>query len=106
MVDSRTVIDQFSEIKTILDQYSQHKLHVDEEIIVTFIVDKLPPTGKNFWNNLKLKKESITLEELGNHLHIEDLRKESKEEMSKINVVEENMANMSLDSRKKKRSSA
>ena len=43
MVDSRTVMDQFSEIKTILDQHTQHKLHLDEEIIVTSIVAKLPP---------------------------------------------------------------
>ncbi|KAK2996869.1 hypothetical protein RJ639_024854 [Escallonia herrerae] len=86
MVDGRSVMEQFNEIKSILDRYSQHKLALDEFIVVTSIIDKLPPSWKNFRNNLKHRKEDINLDELGTHLRIEeDLRKEEK-----FMVVEQN----------------
>ncbi|KAK3004098.1 hypothetical protein RJ639_019443 [Escallonia herrerae] len=93
MVDGRSVMEQFNEIKSILDRYSQHKLALDEFIVVTSIIDKLPPSWKNFRNSLKHHKEDINLDELGTHLRIEeDLRKEEKsksEGVSKILAVEE-----------------
>ncbi|KAK3017688.1 hypothetical protein RJ639_004055 [Escallonia herrerae] len=79
MVDGRSVMEQFNVIKSILDRYSQHKLALDEFIVVTSIIDKLPPSWKNFKNSLKHRKEDINLDELGTHLRIEeDLRKEEK----------------------------
>ncbi|KAK2997702.1 hypothetical protein RJ639_025674 [Escallonia herrerae] len=86
MVDGRSVMEQFNEIKSILDRYSQHKLALVEFIVVTSIIDKLPPSWKNFRNSLKHRKEDINLDELGTHLRIEeDLRKEEK-----FMVVEQN----------------
>ncbi|KAK2996188.1 hypothetical protein RJ639_029544 [Escallonia herrerae] len=79
MVDGRSVMKQFNEIKTILDHYSQHKLALDEFIMITSIIDKLPPSWKNFRNSLKHRKEDINLDELGTHLRIEEnLCKEEK----------------------------
>ncbi|KAK3006750.1 hypothetical protein RJ639_015521 [Escallonia herrerae] len=79
MLDGRSVMEQFNEIKSILDRYSQHKLALDEFIVITSIIDKLPPSWKNFRNSLKHHKEDINLDELGTHLRIEeDLRKEEK----------------------------
>ncbi|KAK3013497.1 hypothetical protein RJ639_010316 [Escallonia herrerae] len=93
MVDGRSVMEQFNEIKSILDRYSQHKLALDEFIVVTSIIDKLSPSWKNFRNSLKHRKEDINLDKLGTHLQIEeDLRKEEKfksEGISKILAVEE-----------------
>ena len=106
MIDSRSVMEQFNELKNILDHFTQYKLKMDEPIIVTTIIDKLPPSWKNVRNGLKHKKEDLTLEELGNHLQIEeDLRKESKDEsFSKIHAVEEGESSKkpSQDSRKRK----
>ncbi|KAK3034779.1 hypothetical protein RJ639_032292 [Escallonia herrerae] len=79
MVDGRSVMEQFNEIKSILDRYSHHKLALDEFIVVISIIDKLPPSWKNFRNSLKHRKEDINLDELGTHLRIEeDLCKEEK----------------------------
>ncbi|KAK3023731.1 hypothetical protein RJ639_042741 [Escallonia herrerae] len=64
MVDDMSVMEQFNEIKSILDRYSQHKLALDEFIVVTSIIDKLPPSWKNFRNSLKHRKEDINLDEL------------------------------------------
>ncbi|KAK3011156.1 hypothetical protein RJ639_011100 [Escallonia herrerae] len=89
----RSVMEQFNEIKTILDRYSQHKLALDELIVVTSIIDKLPPSWMNFRNGLKHHKEDMNLDELGTHVRIEeDLRKEEKsknEGVSKILTLEE-----------------
>ncbi|KAK3039631.1 hypothetical protein RJ639_027222 [Escallonia herrerae] len=81
----RSVMEQFNEIKSILDRYSQHKLALDEFIVVTSIIDKLPPSWKNFKNSLKHRKEDINLDELGTHLRIEeDLRKEEKSKSEEV----------------------
>src|SRR6185295_6334688 len=96
MVDSRPVMEQFNEILRILGQYAQHKLNMDEPISVSSIIDKLPPSWKEFKKMLKHKKEGISLVELGSHLRIEEglrLQEKAKEQetlnSSSVNMVEE-----------------
>ncbi|KAK0581065.1 hypothetical protein LWI29_009567 [Acer saccharum] len=72
MVDSRRVVEQFHEIRHILNQFSKHKMNMDESVIVSAIIDKLPPSWKNYKRSFKHKKEDVTLEELGQHLRIEE----------------------------------
>ncbi|GKG14132.1 hypothetical protein Tco_0353732, partial [Tanacetum coccineum] len=45
---------------------------MDEAIQVTCIIDKLPPSWKNFKHTLKHKKEELTLIEFGIHHSIEE----------------------------------
>ncbi|KAK9168789.1 hypothetical protein Syun_000929 [Stephania yunnanensis] len=45
---------------------------MDETIVVSSIIDKLPPSLKEFKRTLKHKKEDITLDELANHLRVEE----------------------------------
>ncbi|KAF7844400.1 Retrovirus-related Pol polyprotein from transposon TNT 1-94 [Senna tora] len=45
---------------------------MDESIIVSSIIDKLPSSWKNFKKNLKHKKDDISLEQLENHLGLEE----------------------------------
>ncbi|KAK3017208.1 hypothetical protein RJ639_007763 [Escallonia herrerae] len=100
MVDGRSVMEQFNEIKSILDRYSQHKLALDEFIVVTSIIDKLPPSWKNFRNNLKHRKEDINLDELGTHLRIEeDLRKEEKSKSEGVELIFNRLDDLEVDSR-------
>ncbi|KAK0599632.1 hypothetical protein LWI29_007129 [Acer saccharum] len=94
MVDSRRVVEQFHEIRHILNQFSQHKMNMDESVIVSAIIDKLPPSWKDYKRSLKHKKEDVTLEELGQHLRIEEeYRINSVDEQvnssSKVHMVEE-----------------
>ncbi|XP_073225656.1 uncharacterized protein [Cicer arietinum] len=72
MVDSKSVMEQMHEIERILNNYKQHKMHMDETIIVSSIIDKLPPSWKDFKKSMKHKKEDISLEQLGNHLRLEE----------------------------------
>lgn len=72
MIDSRPVMEQYHEMLRILGQFAQHNLKMDEAISVAVIIDKLPPSWKDFKHTLKHKKEELTLVQLGSHLRIEE----------------------------------
>ncbi|XP_010521498.1 PREDICTED: uncharacterized protein LOC104800401 [Tarenaya hassleriana] len=72
MVDVRPVMEQFHELQRILSSFTQHELKMDETIMVSSIVDKLPPSWKDVKRSLKHRKEDMTLEQLGSHLRIEE----------------------------------
>ncbi|ESQ45627.1 hypothetical protein EUTSA_v10010962mg, partial [Eutrema salsugineum] len=96
MSDSRPVMEQYNELLRILGQFTQHNMKMDESISVSSIIDKLPPSWKDFKHMLKHKKEELSLVQLGSHLRIEEsLRaqeggKPNKEVgTSSINMMEE-----------------
>ncbi|GJV64833.1 zinc finger, CCHC-type containing protein [Tanacetum coccineum] len=72
MVDTRPVMEQYHEMLRILGQYTQHNLMMDEAISVAVIIDKLPPSWKEFKHDLKHKKKELNLVQLGSHLRIEE----------------------------------
>ncbi|KAM0014109.1 putative RNA-directed DNA polymerase [Helianthus debilis subsp. tardiflorus] len=72
MVDDRPVMEQYNELLHILGQYTQHNLYMDESISVSSIIDKLPPSWKDFKHTLKHQKEELTLVQLGSHIRIEE----------------------------------
>lgn len=47
MVDNRPVMEQLHEIEYILNNYKQRKMHMDETIIASYIIDKLSPSCKD-----------------------------------------------------------
>ena len=72
MVDTRPVMEQYHEMLRILGQFTQHNLKMDESISVAVIMDKLPPSWKDFKHTLKHNKEDLNLVQLGSHLRIEE----------------------------------
>ncbi|GJX27995.1 zinc finger, CCHC-type containing protein [Tanacetum coccineum] len=72
MVDSRPVMEQYNELFRILGQYTQHGLKMDESISVSSIIDKLPPSWKDFKHTLKHGKDDLSLVQFGSHLCIEE----------------------------------
>ncbi|XP_073220042.1 uncharacterized protein [Cicer arietinum] len=72
MVDNKSIMEQMHEIERILNNYKQHQMHMDETIIVSCIIDKLPPPWKDLKKSMKHKKNDISLKQLGNHLHLEE----------------------------------
>ncbi|GKE19619.1 hypothetical protein Tco_1427196 [Tanacetum coccineum] len=53
-------------------KFTQHKMNMDESILFSFIIDKLPPSWKDFKHTLKHLKEELTLVELCSHLRINE----------------------------------
>ncbi|KAL3507093.1 hypothetical protein ACH5RR_032475 [Cinchona calisaya] len=61
MVDGKHVMEQLYEIG-LLNNFKQYKMNMDETIIISSIIDKLPPSWKDFKRSLKHKKEDISPE--------------------------------------------
>nr|KAJ0207190.1 hypothetical protein LSAT_V11C500269530 [Lactuca sativa] len=96
MIDSRPVMEQYHEMLRILGQFAQHNLKMDEAIVVPIIIDKLPPSWKDFKHNLKHNKEELNLTQLGSHLRIEEsLRTQELDNNPKVkNQVRSSSVNM------------
>ncbi|GKC91245.1 zinc finger, CCHC-type containing protein [Tanacetum coccineum] len=72
MVDSRLVMENFNELLRTLRQYTQPGLKIDESISISSVIDKLPPSWKDFKNTLKHGKDDLSLVQLGSHLRIKE----------------------------------
>ncbi|GJZ27723.1 ribonuclease H-like domain-containing protein [Tanacetum coccineum] len=51
---------------------TQHGLKMDESISISSVIDKLPPSWKDFKHTLKHGKDDLSLVQLGSHLRIEE----------------------------------
>nr|GEW01368.1 zinc finger, CCHC-type [Tanacetum cinerariifolium] len=92
--DSRPVLEQYNKLIGILGRFTQHKMNMDESIQVSCIIDKLPPSWKDFKHTLKHLNEELTLIELGNHLHIEEsLRVQDSDKPKGNNVIGPSVVN-------------
>ncbi|GJR29737.1 hypothetical protein Tco_1105969 [Tanacetum coccineum] len=88
MTNSRPIMEQYNKLLGILGRFTQHKMNIDEAIRVSYIIDKLSPSWKDFKHTLKHKKEELTLVELGSHLRIEkSLRMQDSDKPKGNNVV-------------------
>nr|GEX95604.1 zinc finger, CCHC-type [Tanacetum cinerariifolium] len=83
MVDSRHVMEQFNELLRILGQYTQHGLKMDESVYVSRVIDKLPPSWKDFKHSWKHGKDDVSLIQRGSHLRIEESLKAHKSDKGK-----------------------
>ncbi|CAM8905678.1 unnamed protein product [Rhodiola kirilowii] len=72
MVDSIPVMEQYNELMCILGQFTQHNMKMDDSILVSSIIDKLPPSWKDFKHTLKHKMEALSLEPLGGELRVRE----------------------------------
>ncbi|KAL0318257.1 UNVERIFIED_CONTAM: hypothetical protein Scaly_2850200 [Sesamum calycinum] len=100
MIDSRPVMEQYNELLHILGQFSQHSLMMDEAISVLSVIDKLPPSWKDFKHTLKHQKEELSLVQLGSHLPIEEsLRAQENDKPKGKDVVGSSSVNMVEDRR-------
>ncbi|GKE13660.1 zinc finger, CCHC-type containing protein, partial [Tanacetum coccineum] len=103
MVDSRSVMGQYHELLRILGQYTQHGLFMDESISVSSIIDKLPPSWKNFKHMLKHNKDELSLVQLGSHFRIEEtLRMEENRIGKGKDISGSSSVNMVKDDENKK----
>ncbi|KAK2999045.1 hypothetical protein RJ639_024464 [Escallonia herrerae] len=95
MVDSKTVISQVQEFQLILHDIHEEGMVLGESFQVAALIEKLPPTWKDFKNYLKHKRKEIKLEDLIVRLRIEEDNRQSKKKAgnyhqeAKANVVEQ-----------------
>ncbi|KAK3029035.1 hypothetical protein RJ639_040087 [Escallonia herrerae] len=83
MVDSKTVISQVQEFKLILHNIHAEGMVLGESFQVAALIEKLPPTWKDFKNYLKHKRKEIKLEDLIVRLRIEEDNRQSEKKAGK-----------------------
>ncbi|KAI5437110.1 Methylsterol monooxygenase 2-2 [Lathyrus oleraceus] len=84
---------------------------MDETIFVSSIIDKLPPSWKDFKHNLKHGKDELSLIQLGSHLRIEESLRAQEDDKGKgkeiagpsVNMVKEGGKNGNNKTKGKKR---
>nr|GEV94668.1 zinc finger, CCHC-type [Tanacetum cinerariifolium] len=112
MTDSRPVLEQYNELLGILGRFTQHKMNMGKSIKVSCIIDKLPPSWKDFKYTLKHLKEELTLIKLGSHLHIKESPRAQDNDKSKgnnvagpsdVNMVEHNSSSRNNDKKGKRK---
>ncbi|KAL7598931.1 hypothetical protein Lser_V15G26067 [Lactuca serriola] len=89
MDDESSVTEQYNELLGIYGQFKLHRMNMDESIIVSTIIDKLPPSWKDFKHNLKHQKDELSLVQLASHIRIEEslrAKESDKSEKSKGKV--------------------
>ena len=96
MVDSKTVLSQVQELQVILHEIHAEGMSVRESFQVAAIIEKLPPSWKDFKNYLKHKRKEMWLEDLIVRLRIEEDNRSSERAVgnhymeSKANFEEHN----------------
>ncbi|KAK3037053.1 hypothetical protein RJ639_031770 [Escallonia herrerae] len=94
IVDSKTVISQVQEFQLILHDIHAEGMVLGESFQVAALIEKLPPTWKDFKNYLKHKRKEMKLEDLIVRLRIEEDNRQSEKKAgnyhleAKANVVE------------------
>ncbi|GKA17188.1 zinc finger, CCHC-type containing protein [Tanacetum coccineum] len=74
---------------------------MDESIFVSSIIDKLPPSWKDFKHTLKHGKDDLSLVQLGSHLRIEESLKAQDSDKGKGKEVGGPSVNMTEEGKKK-----
>ncbi|VFQ63211.1 unnamed protein product [Cuscuta campestris] len=96
MVDSRSVMEQYHELVRMLGQFNLHGMKQDECISVSNVIDKLPPSWKDYKRELKHNKDDLSLVQLSTHIRIEESVRAQESNKSKdvagpsyVNMVED-----------------
>ncbi|XP_073130832.1 uncharacterized protein [Henckelia pumila] len=103
MIDTKMVMSQVEEIQIIIHYLLAEGMEVNESFQVASIIEKLPPSWKNFKNYLKHKRKEVKLEELIVRLRIEEDNRKTKSIPHKRKLEDESKANLAESSHNHKR---
>ena len=70
MNDASLIIEQFNKLEKILNHSKLNDMNVDETIVVSSIIDKLPPSKIEFNRSLKHEAEDIALNDLAKSISL------------------------------------
>ncbi|MBM1124204.1 hypothetical protein JQN44_27390, partial [Klebsiella pneumoniae] len=78
MVDEKSVIEQVEELQLIYHKLDAKGLVINEHFQVAIMIEKLPPSWKDFKNYLKHKRKAMSLEDLIQRLRVEQDNRRSE----------------------------
>ncbi|KAL6576932.1 hypothetical protein OROMI_011208 [Orobanche minor] len=94
MTDYKTVIEQVQQFQLIVHEINAEGMILPELFVVGTVIEKLPPSWKDFKNYLKHKQKEMSLEDLVVRLRIEEDNRKSDSKFkrgpmeAKVNLLE------------------
>ena len=87
MVDDKPIIEQVHEVQVLVNKMTALSISIPEIFQVGAIIDKLPPSWKDFSKRMMHKSEDYSLDDLIKHLRIEEeARNRDKRAKTTVNV--------------------
>uniref|UniRef100_A0A2N9HZD6 Integrase catalytic domain-containing protein n=1 Tax=Fagus sylvatica TaxID=28930 RepID=A0A2N9HZD6_FAGSY len=96
MIDDKPIMEQVHEYQNVVLEILAEGMVIDDAFQAAALIEKLPPSWKEYRNYLKHKKRDMSLEDLVVHIRIEESnRQKDKNDLvnefsSKANLVEQN----------------
>ncbi|GAA0173783.1 hypothetical protein LIER_41586 [Lithospermum erythrorhizon] len=108
MVDGKCLGDQVQELEVMFHEIHVEGMMLSEGFQVTAIIEKLPPSWKDFKNYLKHKRKEMAVKELALRLHIEEDNRNagvvSALPNPSVGEVKANVIEQGISSKKEKKS--
>ena len=87
MVDDKPIIEQVHEVQVLVNKMTALSISIPEIFQVGAIIEKLPPSWKDFSKRMMHKSEDYSLDDLIKHLRIEEeARNRDKRAKTTVNV--------------------